>query len=165
MIEQAAREAYNAAWQVYKRHLNDPEARALYEEAVERWHTALSVLYSPGFLEACDLVRGGDPAGLEPVIAFLEEDSHCFRSGYIKADLVRFITRLDLSPEHAARLRNVVLQIVDRRDGREFRHYCRLARKVRTPEFQEELSKRLLCRDPNVRRRARWVLQACEHPG
>ena len=162
--EQAAREAYNRSWQIYKVRLDDPEARTLHEQAVKQWRAALGRLYSPEFEKAYGLVRDADPAGLETTIRFLEEDPICFRSGYIKADLLRFITRFDMSAQDAARLRSVILSVVDRRDGREFRAYCRLARKLDSAELRQELARRLAHTDANVRRRAAWVLAACEQP-
>ena len=79
-------------------------------------------------------------------------------------------------------MQSVVLNMVDRRDGREFRTYCRLAHKVDSPELREQLGYRLTRawpsagsltddlpalmlaaqRDRDIRRRARWVLEALE---
>jgi hypothetical protein len=161
-VEQAAREAYNRSWQVYKTRREDLEARTLHEQAVQQWHAALGRLYSAELGKAYGLVRDADPAGLETAIRFLEEDPLCFRSGYIKADLLRFLTRFDLTERVADRLRIVILSVVERRYGREFRAYCRLARKLDSAEFRQELERRLAHPDPNVRRRAGWVLAACE---
>ena len=58
-----------------------------------------------------------------------------------------------------------VLAAVDLRDRREFRAYCRLARKVDSPELREELWIGLQSDDPAVSRRARCVLDGCEKPG
>lgn len=108
------------------------------------------------------LLRGGDSACLETAVAFLEADPWFHGSGYAKEDIIPAINRLDLSPQLAARLQSVILNMVDRRHGREFRAYCRLAHKVDAPELREQLTRRLTHDDPNVRRRARWVLEALE---
>ena len=50
--------------------------------------------------------------------------------------------------------------MVDNRDERDFREYCRLARKLDAPELREQLTQRVGQGDLDVRRRARWVLEA-----
>lgn len=127
-----------------------------------------------------ELLRGGDRTKLEVVITFLEADLHFDRSGYVKEKIIRHIKPPMLTPQHVARLQAVVLAIVDKRDGREFRDYCRLARKVDSPELREQLRHRLTRawpsarsltddlpalmlvaqQDRDIRRRARWVLEA-----
>lgn len=127
-----------------------------------------------------ELLRGGDRTKLEVVITFLEADLYFDRSGYVKEKIIRYIKLPMLTPQHVARLQAVVLAIVDKRDGREFRDYCRLARKVDSPELREQLRHRLTRawpsarsltddlpalmlvaqQDRDIRRRARWVLEA-----
>ena len=127
-----------------------------------------------------ELLRGGDRTKLEFVITFLEADLYFDRSGYVKEKIIRYIKPPMLTPQHVARLQAVVLAIVDKRDGREFRDYCRLARKVDSPELREQLNRRLTRawpsarsltddlpalmlvaqQDRDIRRRARWVLEA-----
>ena len=98
-------------------------------------------------------------------VKFLEADPWFDGSGYTKAELIRRITRVALPQVVAERLLQIVVATVDRRDRREFRQYCRLARKVDSQELREDLSLRLQHDDPAVTRRARWVLDACEKPG
>lgn len=93
------------------------------------------------------------------MIEFLEKDQWTFGSGYAKADLIRLIRKLDLNHTQAERLRRVVLAVVDGRDRREFRHYCRLARKLDSPQLRKELMRRLEDENEVVRRHARWVLE------
>ena len=105
-------------------------------------------------------MRGGDGTKLESAVAFLEADPWFHRSGYTKVKMVRYIKEAMLTPGYVARLQNVVLNMVERRNGQEFRAYCRLAHKVDAPALREQLTRRLAQDDPNVRRRARWVLEA-----
>lgn len=158
-----AHEALRAAAALSARHREHvEEAGPVYWRALERFRAAIANAYPPGFWAALQRLRNGDPAGLETAVTFLEADPWFHRSGYAKESLIRYLTRLPLSPEHARRLREVVLAAVDGRDRREFRSYCRLARKVDDPAMRAELQQRLKHDDPRVRRHARWVLAACD---
>jgi hypothetical protein len=111
---------------------------------------------------AYELLRGGDVAELETIMRFLEIDPWFHGSGYLKENVITAIKPWMLSADDAKRLQYVCLSIVDRRDGREFRAFCSLARKVDAPELREALTQRLTHSDPHVRRRARWMLDALE---
>jgi len=116
--------------------------------------------YNWDFWRDVELLRGGDNTKLEAAIAFLEADPWFHGSGYAKVKMVRYIKPSMLTPGDIARLQNVVLDMVERRNGQEFRAYCRLARKVESPALREQLTRRLAHENPNVRRRARWILEA-----
>jgi hypothetical protein len=146
------------------RHRDEgPRQRAAWKDACVRFHAAKDAFYAP-ITQAMRRLREGDTSALEIAVAFLEVDPYCFRSGYVKAQLIREIKRVPLPPSAAARLREVVLSVVDRWDRREFRSYCGLARKVDAPPLRQALSEKLENEDPGVRRRARWVLEALERP-
>ncbi len=113
---------------------------------------------------AYELLRGGDVAQLETVIQFLENDPWFHGSGYLKEDITSAIKPGMVSANDAKRLAVVCLSIVDKRDGREFRGYCNLARKVDSPALRNELTRRLTHFDLNIRRRARWMLDALGQP-
>lgn len=117
----------------------------------------------PGFWETMRGFRTGrtdvDP---EPFLRYLEADPYFFHSGFIAADCIRYLKRFPLTENQKARLQRVVLHAVDSRDRREFRDFCRLARAVDAPELRAALRERLTYLDPNVRRRAGWMLAACE---
>lgn len=97
--------------------------------------------------------------GVDEAIKFLEKDEWDQGSGYAKADLLRLLRRLDLNPAQAERLRRIILAVVEGRDRREFRHYCRLACKVDSPELRKQLEHRLESENELIRRHARWVLE------
>jgi hypothetical protein len=141
---------------------SDP-AWAAWESAVDAFYAALDAAYPPGFWDDYDRLRRGDSAGLDTAVRFLEADPWFFRTGYLKASLLRRIRRFSLTPDQTARLRNVVLSVVQRRDGREFREYCRLARKVDGPELRSRLQGLAVHSDPRVRRRAGWVTYFLAH--
>lgn len=162
-VEQARR-LFIGTVATYRRYHRDEEAEEIIGYARAQYSRILNGAYPPGFWEDFEKLRAGDAAGLESAIAFLEADLMFFRSGYVKTKLTRYIKPSMLTPAQAARLRRVVLSIVDRRDDRDFRAFCRLARKVDAPELHEQLRQRLKSTDANIRRRARWVLDAVEQP-
>ncbi len=118
------------------------------------------MVYPPGFWKAYRQFCAGDAAGMEMAVTFLEDDPWVFGSGCIKEDFIHALKQMEIPTRYISRLHRVVLSVVDRRDGREFRDYCRLACKVDAPALRERLTRRLAHDDPNVRRRARWVLEA-----
>ena len=136
-----------------------------WRRAIERFGTSLSRAYPPHFRSAIGALKAGDPSGLDEAIAFLEADPWFFRSGYVKADVIRFINRVALTPASAERLRAVVLSAVDGRDRREFRHYCRLARRLDTAGLRDALAQRRRAGDAAVGRRAAWMLAALAQDG
>lgn len=138
------------------------ELWALRSFSTALWKAAVNAAYPPGFAEDFARLKQGDKTGLETAIRFLEADPFFFGTGYVKKKLIRFIKPPMLSSADAARLRNVVISMVDKRHDREFRAFCRLARKVDAPELRTELTRRLESDERDVRRRARWVLEALE---
>jgi len=157
----AAQRAVDRAFRaVTRRSDREHPATVAWLAAVDRLQEAIDAAYPPGFWADYDRLRERNPAGLESAIEFLEADPWFFRSGYIKGALIRMINRLSLTAEQAGRLRSVVLNIVDRRDGQEFRAYCRLARRVDGADLRQSLQDRLAHADSAVRRRAGWVLSA-----
>ncbi|MEP7284647.1 MAG: hypothetical protein ABI947_02625 [Chloroflexota bacterium] len=126
------------------------------------WRTAIANAYPPGFWEDFEQLRNRNSTGLPIAIEFLEADPWFFRTGYVKEKLIRYILRLDLSASDAARLRKVVIAAVDQRYRREFRDYCRLARKVDAPELRQALHERLTHENTDIRRRAQWMWDGLE---
>jgi hypothetical protein len=114
-------------------------------------------LYEP-IEHAIDRLRRGDTSGIETLVRFVEADVYCHRSGYAKADAIRFLTRVPLAGRVVARLRWVVLDTVDGPDRREFRAYVRLARRVDSDDFRRELRALLGSSNPTTARHARWML-------
>ncbi len=136
---------------------NDP-ATVAWLTAIAHFREAVEAAYPPGFWDDVARLEKGDVEALETAIQFLEADPYFDRSGYVKADLLRLIKRLPLTSEQAERLRAVVIDAVERRGGREFRAYCRLARRLDGPELREALSRQATSGDADIRRRAGWML-------
>ncbi len=163
-IARKAQDFVHIASTISRGRPGDPNARKIHDLAVETLRKAVAAAYPAGFWRDYGRLKDGNSSGLVTAVKFLEADPWFFRSGYTKAELIRYIRHIELSQAIAERLRRVVLAAVDHRDRREFRLYCRLARKVDSPDLRSELSLRLQHVDPAVRRRARWALNACEKP-
>jgi hypothetical protein len=140
-----------------------PEVALLGRYAVERWRAALGAAYPPGFWEMLDRLRIGETPATEPGITFLEADPWFFRSGYAKQRLLRLLAgQAYIAAADRQRLRAVILAVVDGRSRREFRFYCRLARRVASPELRGALAEKLAAPAERTRRHARWMLDALE---
>jgi hypothetical protein len=98
----------------------------------------------------------------ENAVTFLEVNPRYFRSGYDKAQLLRRLKRADLNPKHKQRLLAVLLDVVGRPSGVEFRQYCQLAARLASKELASALSKLVKSEDEGVRRRASWMLEHVE---
>jgi hypothetical protein len=130
--------------------------------AADQFHRAVDAAYPPGFWENYSRLKKGQPEALEMAVVFLEDDPWFFRSGYIKVELIKYVGRTPLSDNYAERLGRVALHAVDSRDRREFRAYCRLARKIDNSELRTALVSRTSSSDEGIRRRARWMLEALD---
>jgi hypothetical protein len=123
----------------------DAKSRSEWERAGHAFHTYTSQM--DRYIErACKPVRySGDRTNdrrlLEFVVCFLEVDPWFFRSGYLKQIFLTRLKRSDLDEAIQERLRKVLLDIVDRRGTREFKHYCRLAAVIADESLVSALEK------------------------
>lgn len=150
-----------AFYEAFRHRKDSPEAYRLWEAAFRQAYVEIEEKYRE-LWRALQCFKDRKPADSEHLVQFLERDEWFFRSGYAKADCIQILKCLDLPTKVEGRLRTVVLNAVDQRDRREFRHYCKLARKVDSPELRVALRERLSHPDVNVRQRATWALYACE---
>ena len=148
---------------IAERHLGD-DAWARWEDAAREWHEALALLYPEAFWDDLERLRTDDSIAADRVIAFLEVDPWCFRSGYAKETILHFLKRATLTGDQATRLRAVILNAVDVGDRREFRGHCKLARRVVDEGLRLALLERLRSSNPGQARRALWVLDALRDP-
>ena len=175
-----ARQTCVEQWSFCRENPYDADAFIAYEKAVDAYWEAFQIAdieryarelprrieieaaYPRGFAQAAEQLRRGDVHALELPVRFLEMDTWVYGSGYTKELLIRYINRLELPQEYVRRLQKVVLSVVDKADGRrEFRAYCRLARKVDSPEFRQELESRLTVFPSRTGWRTQWALNAC----
>jgi hypothetical protein len=101
---------------------------------------------------------------IETVFLFLEADPWCFRSGYVKQELLRRLANRQLAPADRERLTDVLLRHVDAGDRRELPCACKLARRHATPRLRAELKQRLASEDPDVARRGLLMLSSLHRP-
>lgn len=104
------------------------------------------------------------PQTVKFMITFLEVDPWFWGSGYMKEKLIRRLKQAPLKEPQKARLRTVAFDAVLRRPHREFKHYCKLARALQTPDFVGNIER--LATESNtgsddgaVRARARRMLR------
>lgn len=148
------------AVKVYRASKNGHTEKLLWEETAELFHRSWNEAFPPYFWEDFEILKNGDREGLSAALKFLEADPWFFRSGYVKADLLRYIKKLTLTENEIARVERILLHIVDTRDAREFREYCNVARVFKTDALRCELQHRMLNSDGKIFRRAKWMLEA-----
>jgi hypothetical protein len=124
-----AKQVLHAAFRLYNSNSQVPEAHAAWKNAAYLFERARQEAYPPNFSQDWLQLKQGNPDGLETAVAFLEADPWFFGSGYAKADLIRLINRIELTYPYRKRLQRVVLATIEKHDRREFRSYCRLAKK------------------------------------
>ena len=96
------------------------------------FHAAFAALYSPQWEAVVEGAKGGEEWALAPAIDFLEADPHCFRSGYYKERLCRYLSRAPLAPDQRHRLALVATRVLTQSDrpGRERKAWERLSSAV-----------------------------------
>ena len=130
------------------------------EAASDAFARALDAFYSVDLDDIIDRLRASDHPVIAHAVTILEADPWCFRSGYLKADLMRYLARMDLPEDMRRRLRRVVVKVIARGHRRELRHTRRLARALATPKLVAQLREQRY--DENAGPQARWVLMALE---
>ena len=108
--------------------------RDRWNDATEKHHKAMSEMYPPDWATVVAELQHGDTAAVEPAIVFLEADPRCFRSGYEKEQLCRFLGRAKLTSRQRHRLLAVVVAASQdvHRPMRERRAFARLEASLAT---------------------------------
>jgi hypothetical protein len=140
------------------------KSTAEYKVALRRWRRAMERIYSVRFLADVERLRAGDHGAVEAALLFLEADPWCFRSGYVKQNLVRYLRHVVLTEDEKDRLRRVMISAVRSGPRMEFREYCRTARVLDSPTLREWLETLSVAwgHGDGVHQRARWMLEAIE---
>ena len=136
----------------------DERSRRAWENACDAFHSQASKLDSY-FERAWSEERYTDSDVLEFVVCFLEADPWFFRSGYLKQIFLTRLKRSDLNEPLKKRLRNVLVDAVQRRGTREFRHYCRLAVMLADQELLSQLEAARSDADSARAHRAKMMLE------
>lgn len=136
---------------------NDTSIAEWRARAAEFWETMRAAL-PDAFADSVERVKRGDSSGVELLLDFLEADPMYFRSGYLKADLLRWLSHVTLTEAHLRRLRAIVVQVVSSNWRREFHRYCLFAKRLDAPEFRADLERLAQSERPDVRLRANKAL-------
>ena len=155
-----AHRLYNESFSLMRQYPMNTDLVNAYSQSVSFWHEAQAAAYPPGFRAAFEQLQAGDRAGLESALLFLEADPYFFGTGYLRTHLSRYIKPPMLSSSDTTRIQKIIVAAVETRHDRDFGAFYRLAKKVDAPELRAQLERRLTHDDTDVRRRARWVLEA-----
>lgn len=141
-----------------------PAADQAWHEATAKARTAFRQMYPESFWSDIRALAAGDTTAIEPTLTFLESDPWCFRSGYIKAELMRYLSRVPLTARQQQRSEQILLHLVEVGDRREFGYACRLARAIDSATLRAELKHRLDSPDRSIRRRALQMIVSLPPP-
>ena len=97
---------------------------------------------------------------VDDMLDYLETAPVFYRSGYLAEMLLRELRRRTLDPGQVRRLQNLLVDVARSRDCREYRRYCRVAVAVDNEGFRARLRDLADTEDPDIRRRATWMLAA-----
>ena len=138
----------------------DKESFEAWKQACQEFHSSFDRLAFPGGLSrALTLLAEKDDEIIEQSVRFLEHDPFFFRSGYIKADILRHLRNCPLSEDQKRRLQEVIIARIYDTTRREFRWYCRLAKHITDGEFESKIEELASTKVPKmVARQAGWVL-------
>lgn len=148
----------------FARRTASPAAERAWREATDEGHRARERMYPESFWRDARALANGDTNAIEPALIFLETDPWCFRSGYVKADLMRYLSRIPLTGSQERRIERILLHLVDVGDRREFGYACRLARAIHRETLISALKARLKSEDRSQVRRALQMLVSVPNP-
>jgi hypothetical protein len=143
-----------------RRRKQSPEATAAWREAAQTFHANYDRLAFPGGLaREFERLKKGDQEAIELAVQYLEANPWYFRSGYHKAEILKFLKRYPLTQEQCARLRKVILDRVRERPVREMGAYGRLALRITNEQFEAELLAIKEKSTHHAARSASWILE------
>lgn len=162
-VNEAQAEVHAAFIEVVDRDDSCDPRTQRWRKAIDQFRAAYARVY-PEPLRQLD--QGAMPVSevhTADMLDFLEADPVFDRSGYMKEKLLTELKRRKLNEHEAARLTAIIIGVVQKTGRRrEFLHYCRAAANVGDERFIAELRGLERSADPDVARRANWVLAALE---
>lgn len=139
---------------------SDPRTQR-WRNAISAFNAALSRVYSKPLREVANGTIPASEVDTATMLDFLEADPDFFGSGYMKERVLTELKRRKLDRNEVARLQATIVRVVDKPDfRREFRSYCRAAVNVDDEQFRTRLEELERSDDPDVARRANWILAA-----
>lgn len=114
-----------------------------------------------GLSEGIQRLKNQDQTAIDLWILFLATDPYFFRSGYIKADVLRYFKKINFTKQQVKDLKEVLIITIQKQRSL-FRKYCLFAKYI----YDEDLKRRLLelCQsaDKNITNRAHEMLKICD---
>ena len=110
-----------------------------WKDACDAWHNFKSPLAKFWTDDFKHRVQNGNRTSIQELITLLEVDPDFFRSGYLKERLLRIIKNAPRNSSDNRRLLGVIWNRANGANRREFKDYCRLALKIKTPAFTEQV--------------------------
>lgn len=130
--------------------------------AARRLGEAIRDFYTP-FTGLGRAIRAGERDAIDSAVRFLEADPWCFRSGYVKAELMGALANAPLRDDENRRLQGVVLNRLKRREPRLLRPTGQLAANVWDDELAREIDRLIANGTEAERADAEAVRHAVEH--
>jgi hypothetical protein len=130
--------------------------------ATKRLEKAIRAFYAP-FTGLGRAIRAGERDAVDSAVRFLEADPWCFRSGYVKAELMSALANAPLGDDDKRRLHGVVLNRLKRREPRLLRPAGRLAANVWDDDLSREIDRLVANGTEGKRADADAVRHAVEH--
>lgn len=137
------------------------QSDAAWRDAAEAFHQALTAFYEP-FTGVARRIRDGDRTAMEDAVRFLEADPWCFRSGYLKEELMTALANATLPDDLRDRLQAVVLHRLSHRESRLLRPTGRLASNVWSDSLERHVTELAATGTAEQREDAAAVLQAVD---
>lgn len=109
-----------------------------WREAAGAFHLAVRDFYAP-YEEVLVGVRAGREEAIEEATKFLVADPWCFRSGYVKAELMHALANASLPSQVLHPLRQVVLHRITHRHPRLLRYAAQLAANLWDEQFEADI--------------------------
>ena len=162
-VNEAQAEVHAAFSEVVNRNdSGDPRTRR-WLNAIEAFRAAYARVYPDPLRQIDQGEKHASQIDTTDMLGFLEADPVFDRSGYMKEKLLTELKRRKLDQHEVARLQAIIISVVQKPDyRREFLRYCRAAASVDDERFRAELEALEHSADPDVGRRANWVLAALE---
>lgn len=130
--------------------------------AARSFSDACRLFYEP-YVEVLAGVRRGRFDAIDEAVRFLVADPWCFRSGYLKAELMHALANTALPGDVVDPLREVVVQRIKHRQPRLLRYAAQLAANVWSESFERELERLQGQGSPADQAAARSVIDGARH--
>jgi len=115
-------------------------ANTAWAEAAAAFRSALDAFYAP-YDEVLGGVRAGQSGAIEQATKYLVADPWCFRSGYLKAELMHALANTSLPKGVITPLREVVLHRIAHPQPRLLRYAAQLAANLWDQDFEAQITR------------------------